>query len=250
MCHSDHLAALVCIRRDRHHHGCADDARLVALGRVPTPRLEVLEGLTVLAAIAAMTGIIIFVLPEICGRCCPCRTLIPIAAMAFGTLPVRLHVYRNIRDFAHDRLCGHLRDRHFGKIGPIPEARIWGAQAGIVGIALCALLLASAFAERRQHAAVVAAVLNTVEDAIITIDAKGIIKDLNPAAARVFGYSPNEVIGLNVKVLMPEPYSREHDGYLINYLRTGQAKMIRLGREVSDGARTVQSFRWSLQSVK
>jgi PAS domain S-box-containing protein len=122
---------------------------------------------------------------------------------------------------------------HFGKVGPIPEARIWGAQAGIVGIALCALLLAAAFAERRKHAAVVAAVLNTVEDAIITIDANGIIKDFNPAAARVFGYSPNEVVGLNVKVLMPEPYSREHDGYLINYLRTGQAKMIRLGREVS-----------------
>jgi integral membrane sensor domain MASE1 len=202
---------------------------LVALGRVPTPRLEVLEGLTILAAIAAMTGIIIFVLPEIWWDVVvPVELLFPLLLW----LSVRCRfAFTSTAIFLISLMivCAVTFEiGHFGKIGPIPEARIWGAQAGIVGIALCALLLASAFAERRQHAAVVAAVLNTVEDAIITIDAKGIIKDLNPAAARVFGYSPNEVIGLNVKVLMPEPYSREHDAYLINYLRTGQAKMIRL----------------------
>ena len=207
---------------------------LVALRRVPTPRLEVIEGCTVLAAIAAMTGIIILVLPDIWWDVVvPVELLFPLLLW----LSVRCRLaFTSAAIFVISLMivCAvtcHIG--HFGKVGPIPEARIWGAQAGIVGIALCALLLAAAFAERRQHAAVVAAVLNTVEDAIITIDAKGIIKDLNPAAARVFGYSPNEVIGLNVKVLMPEPYSREHDGYLINYLRTGQAKMIRLGREVS-----------------
>jgi PAS domain S-box-containing protein len=207
---------------------------LVALARVPTPRLEVIEGCTVLAAIAAVTGIIIFVLPEIWWDVIvPVELLFPLLLW----LSVRCRfAFTSAAIFVISLMivCAvtfHIG--HFGKVGPIPEARIWGAQAGIVGIALCALLLAAAFAERRQHAAVVAAVLNTVEDAIITIDAKGIIKDFNPAAARVFGYSPNEVIGLNVKVLMPEPYSREHDGYLTNYLRTGQAKMIRLGREVS-----------------
>jgi PAS domain S-box-containing protein len=80
---------------------------------------------------------------------------------------------------------------------------------------------------------VVRTVLNTVEEAIITIDAQGIVKDLNPAAARVFGYSPEEVIGSNVTMLMPEPYRREHDGYVRNYLRTGQAKVIGQGREVT-----------------
>jgi PAS domain S-box-containing protein len=207
---------------------------LVALGRVPTPRLEVIEGCTVLAAIAAMTGIIILVLPDIWWDVVvPVELLFPLLLW----LSVRCRLaFTSAAIFVISLMivCAVTFEiGHFGKTGPIPEARIWGAQAGIVGIALCALLLAAAFAERRQHAAVVAAVLSTVEDAIITIDAKGIIKDLNPAAARVFGYSPNEVIGLNVKVLMPEPYSREHDGYLINYLRTGQAKMIRLGREVS-----------------
>ena len=191
---------------------------LVALRRVPTPRLEVIEGCTVLAAIAAMTGIIILVLPDIWWDVVvPVELLFPLLLW----LSVRCRLaFTSAAIFVISLIivCAvtfHIG--HFGKVGPIPEARIWGAQAGIVGIALCALLLAAAFAERRQHAAVVAAVLNTVEDAIITIDAKGIIKDLNPAAARVFGYSPNEVIGLNVKVLMPEPYSREHDGYLINH---------------------------------
>src|SRR5262249_36343736 len=77
------------------------------------------------------------------------------------------------------------------------------------------------------------AIVNTVVDGIITIDEKGIVENLNPAAGRIFGYSPEEVVGRNIKMLMPEPYHREHDGYLINYLTTGQARMIGTGREVA-----------------
>jgi PAS domain S-box-containing protein len=71
------------------------------------------------------------------------------------------------------------------------------------------------------------AIFNTVVDGIITIDRSGAIKTLNPAAANLFGYSPEEVIGRNVKMLMPELYCPERDADRVNQLETGQAKMIR-----------------------
>ena len=76
------------------------------------------------------------------------------------------------------------------------------------------------------------AILATTVDALVVIDERGIVETLNPAAERMFGYTRDEVIGQNVKLLMPDPYRLEHDGYLENYVRTGQKKIIGLGREV------------------
>jgi len=83
-----------------------------------------------------------------------------------------------------------------------------------------------------DYASHLEAVLNTVLDGIITIDHKGTIQGLNPSATRIFGYMPEEIIGQNVKMLMPEPYKSEHDQYLKNYLDGGQGKIIGIGREV------------------
>ena len=75
-------------------------------------------------------------------------------------------------------------------------------------------------------------IMNVVPDGILTIDEKGIIRSANPAVYQVFGYSPGELIGRNVSILMPEPHSSRHDRYLEEYLRTGQRHIIGVtGRE-------------------
>ena len=77
------------------------------------------------------------------------------------------------------------------------------------------------------------AIVENVIDGIITIQKDGKISMLNKAAEKIFGYREQEVLGKNIKMLMPEPYSGEHDAYLQNYLTSGEKKIIGIGREVS-----------------
>ena len=80
------------------------------------------------------------------------------------------------------------------------------------------------------------AVIDSAVDAILVIDAHGRIEAFNPAAERLFGYAPDEVLGRNVDMLMPSPHREQHDSYLSRYQATGRAKIIGVGREV-DGRR-------------
>jgi two-component system sensor kinase FixL len=75
-------------------------------------------------------------------------------------------------------------------------------------------------------------ILDTVPDAMIVIDEHGIMSSFSKAAERLFGYTPAEAIGKNVKMLMPQPYRGDHDGYLTRYLRTGERRIIGIGRVV------------------
>ncbi len=85
-------------------------------------------------------------------------------------------------------------------------------------------------------------ILETVADGIITIDERRIVATFNPAASRIFGYSPEEVIGKNVKMLMPEPYHSQHDGYVHRYLETGTPHIIGIGREVEGRKKSGETF--------
>ena len=87
--------------------------------------------------------------------------------------------------------------------------------------------------EEKKYAVVnqMAAVMDAAVDAIICINDKGIIELFNQAAERIFQYKAKDVIGNNLNMLMPEPYSSEHDSYLQRYQSTGKKKIIGIGRE-------------------
>ena len=88
--------------------------------------------------------------------------------------------------------------------------------------------------------------MNTLVDGAIVIDARGLIRLINPAGEAIFGYSEKELVGHNITCLMPEPYHSEHDGYLDHYLKTGDAKIIGIGREVKGQRSNAEIFPMSL----
>jgi two-component system sensor kinase FixL len=85
-------------------------------------------------------------------------------------------------------------------------------------------------------------IFDSTVDGIIVIDAKGLIKAFNPAAERLFGYTVQEVLGQNVKLLMPSPDREQHDRYIANYLKTKIPKIIGTGREVRGRRRDGSTF--------
>ena len=85
-------------------------------------------------------------------------------------------------------------------------------------------------------------VMENVADAIITLDQYGKIDSFNRAAQRIFGFEPQEVMGQNIKVLMPETYHHTHDGYLQNFRDTGKTRIIGLDREVTGRRKSGELF--------
>lgn len=90
------------------------------------------------------------------------------------------------------------------------------------------------------------AIIHHAIDGIITIDERGLIESMNPAALKVFGYEAEELTGNNISCLMPEPDHSRHDKYLENYLRTGEKHIIGTGREVRGKKKNGQTFPFRL----
>jgi len=95
-------------------------------------------------------------------------------------------------------------------------------------------------ADAEARAAHLASILDSIPDAMIVIDERGCIQSFSSAAERLFGHAAANVMGKNVKTLMPSPYREDHDGYINRYLRTGERRIIGIGRVVvgqrSDGS--------------
>lgn len=85
-------------------------------------------------------------------------------------------------------------------------------------------------------------ILDTAVDGIVTIDEQGIIASVNRATEHIFDYRAKELVGRNVKMLMPAPYRQQHDTYLSNYLTTGDKKIIGIGREVEGRRKDGSTF--------
>ena len=87
-----------------------------------------------------------------------------------------------------------------------------------------------------QAASILKSILTTVPAAMVVIDENGIITSFSATAEKMFGYDQDEIIGQNVKILMPAPYKTEHDDYLRRYIATGEKRIIGIGRTV-DGCK-------------
>ncbi|HEV8027216.1 MAG TPA: PAS domain S-box protein [Stellaceae bacterium] len=87
--------------------------------------------------------------------------------------------------------------------------------------------------QRHEGEVTLRSILNTVPDAMVIISERGIIESFSPSAERLFGYQAAEVVGKNVKVLMPAPYRERHDSYIENYVETGERRIIGIGRIVT-----------------
>jgi two-component system, LuxR family, sensor kinase FixL len=85
-------------------------------------------------------------------------------------------------------------------------------------------------------------ILATVPDAMVVITERGVMQSFSGAAERLFGWKTEEVIGRNVKMLMPESYRQQHDGYLDRYLNTGERRIIGVGRVVVGERRDGSTF--------
>jgi two-component system, LuxR family, sensor kinase FixL len=104
--------------------------------------------------------------------------------------------------------------------------------------------------EVRRREAWLQSLIETTQDALLSIDRQGRVVIFNPAAERIFGYARNEIVGQKVNLLMAEPYATEHDGYIEHYERTGEARAIGRIRTVTAKRKNGELFPIELSVTK
>ena len=128
-----------------------------------------------------------------------------------------------------------------GSLHPFSSNALEFIRGSLEGLAI-AINSAEAESALKKSEVMTRSVVENAYDAIIRINDNGIIQSFNLSAEKIFGYQFTEVSGKNIKMLMPEPYKSEHDGYLKNYLTTGVAKIINFTRELTGLRKNGESF--------
>jgi PAS domain S-box-containing protein len=190
-------------------------------------RLDREEAATILHWMQFSIGLVILamgVLIAFIWRVVGYRILRPLRNFEAGTMQVAAGDYSHRLNLRQDDEIGVLAAAF-----DIMTAHVQQTQDALVAEAANSR---RAEADLQESAQYTKAILDNVVDAIITIDGSGIIQSANRAVETIFGYAPSVLIGRNIKMLMPEPYHSEHDGYLASYLQTGIARVIGGGREV------------------
>ena len=136
----------------------------------------------------------------------------------FFSVIVLMAIYEILKDFYFQGALS-LRESH---IITVFVTGVFATFAGFLTIKVASGLVK----EAQQARLKVASINESLFDAVILINERGIIETINPATKKMFGYSDNELIGNNIKILMPEPFASEHDGYLHNFLTTRIPKII------------------------
>ena len=140
-----------------------------------------------------------------------------------------LEAHRPFRDFRYKFYSPDGRTLHL-RISGRPAFDADGVFRGYRGVGTDITSRRRAEMALRESEERLRAVIDSMVIGVITIDEQGVVQSFSPGAEHMFGYALDEVLGKNVNMLMPEPRRSGHDGYIANYLNTGEAKIIGKGR--------------------
>ncbi|WP_126172283.1 PAS domain S-box protein [Altericroceibacterium xinjiangense] len=214
-------------------------------GRAALPRLGLAGSLALAALVIGLGAAVRLGFAEQLGQRATFIFFVPGVVVAGAFSGLRAGFLASIAGAGAGLLCDWLA-------GPIVSGSVIAALAFIaIGFAIALggewFQRARAEAERvnaglAQREAHLRSILETVPDAMVVIDEKGLMHDFSPAAERLFGWSAAEVQGQNVAMLMPSPYREAHDSYLDRYYRTGERRIIGTGRVVVGQRRDGSTF--------